>query len=364
MNRTLEDRGRLQLFSAARQGLSVTAQSLFTLAMAARTPQDLRKNQHALQLCVVHLVGHTMQHDRYIAGIVVIHGQSSGHCVVYWPAAPHALVLSEYASLQLAHAELNRIGALAANVKRLARQVAPDWAFEAITHHPDAARKAGVLDQLIQTPLGFYIRGAWVVAEFIRSFKVKHLAPTALADEIEQVVQEQIASDPLNWLAIVATSQSDASALLYRAPVQDLQRQTQAACNSAKTLDKYRVRRLDQGSSVWRGAWSFFSPLSGFINQAYELLLAARRYHLSGDARDAVDVGFMAAFFIIDLLMNFLPGPKVKKPGVPVGFSVARLHAAFSRMPRLRLARPGSLHRLTSPSPIVRFKALERFRSG
>lgn len=108
----------------------------------------------------------------------------------------------------------------------------------------------------------------------------------------------------------------------------------------------------------------FFSPLSGFINQAYELLLAARRYHLSGDARDAVDVGFMAAFFIIDLLMNFLPGPKVKKPGVPVGFSVARLHAAFSRMPRLRLARPGSLHRLTSPSPIVRFKALERFRSG
>ncbi|WP_460138429.1 hypothetical protein [Pseudomonas sp. H2_D07] len=61
----------------------MTAQSLFTLAMAARTPQDLRKNQHVLQLCVVHLVGHTMQHDRYIAGIVVIHGQSSGHCVVY-----------------------------------------------------------------------------------------------------------------------------------------------------------------------------------------------------------------------------------------------------------------------------------------
>ncbi len=212
----------MQLFSAARQGLSVTAQSLFTLAMAARTPQDLRKNPHALQLCVVHLVGHTMQHDRYIAGIVVIHDQNSGHCVVYWPAAPHALVLSEYASLQLAHAELNRIGALAANVKRLARQVAPDWAFEAITHHPDAARKATAVDQLLQTPLGFYICGAWVVAEFIRSFKVKHLAPTALADEIEQVVQEQIASDPLNWLAIVATSQSDASALLYRAPVQDL----------------------------------------------------------------------------------------------------------------------------------------------
>ena len=48
------------------------------------------------------------------------------------PDAPPALVLTEYGSLQQAHAALNRIGALADNVKTLARQVAPGWAFEAL----------------------------------------------------------------------------------------------------------------------------------------------------------------------------------------------------------------------------------------
>ena len=106
LNRALLTGVKHHLFAAIQRGLSAAAQSLFTTAMAARTPQDLLKAPYALQLHVVHLVGHTMLHDRYIAGIVLVHDKPSGLCVVYWPDAPHALVLTEYASLQQAHAEL------------------------------------------------------------------------------------------------------------------------------------------------------------------------------------------------------------------------------------------------------------------
>src|SRR5450830_609993 len=127
LNRALRAGAEYHLFCATLRGLTATAQSVFKTAMAARTPHDLLNNQHQLQLYVVHLVGHTMQHDRYIAGIVVVHDRRSELCLVYWPDAPSSLVLTEYGSLQRAHAELNRIGALPDNVKALARQVAPGW---------------------------------------------------------------------------------------------------------------------------------------------------------------------------------------------------------------------------------------------
>lgn len=129
LNRALQAGAAYHLFDAVQRGLTATAQSLFKTAMAARTPQDLSSSQPALQLYVVHLVGHTLQHDRYVAGIVAVHDPRTDLCVVYWPDAPPALVLTEYGSLQQAHAALNRIGALADNVKTLARQVAPGWAF-------------------------------------------------------------------------------------------------------------------------------------------------------------------------------------------------------------------------------------------
>ncbi|MFP3701671.1 hypothetical protein SB758_39975, partial [Burkholderia sp. SIMBA_013] len=59
---------------------------------------------------------------------------------------------------------------------------------------------------------------------------------------------EQIASDPQDWLAIVANPGCDAQALLYRGYVHELQRQTQAASYSNKALEEYRVRRLRDDS--------------------------------------------------------------------------------------------------------------------
>ncbi|MGC3547131.1 hypothetical protein ACPTFK_29955, partial [Pseudomonas aeruginosa] len=73
LNRALHAGFAHHLRCATHAGLTTPAQRVFSTAMAARTAQDLLKNQHELQLYVVHLVGHTMQHDRYIAGIVLVH---------------------------------------------------------------------------------------------------------------------------------------------------------------------------------------------------------------------------------------------------------------------------------------------------
>lgn len=362
LNRTLHVGVEHHLSCAIQQGLTANAQSVFNTAMAARTPQDLLKNQHELHLSVVHLVGHTMQHDRYVAGIVIVQDKRSGLCVVYWPAAPHAWVLTEYSSLQQAHAQLNRIGALPDNAKALARQVAPGWAFQAIAHHPDKVGEHvptfGFFDV---TSVFSLAKGIWRGGEFIRSFSIKHLEPTPLLDEIEKLILEQIASDPQDWLTVVITSHSNAQALLYRASLLELQRRTQAASHSGKALEEYRTRRLgEQSDTRTRALVGFFSPLFGMFNDFYELLLVARRYHRFGDARDAVDVGFMSAFLAIDLLLNFIPGPK------PAGVAAARatrssLRAALGRIHRLRMTAHSGFSRL-APSPVSQVKALERFR--
>ncbi|MGR3886287.1 hypothetical protein FW764_04825 [Pseudomonas sp. 1152_12] len=361
LHRTLQAGFAHHLFAATQRGLSANAQSVFNTAMAARTPQDLLKNKHELQLCVVHLVGHTLQHDRYIAGIVVVHDKRSGLCVVYWPEAEQATVLTEYASLQQAHDALNRIGALPENLKRLARQIAPGWAFEAISHHPANADEFGqVFSVLDATPTFFLVKGVWQGIEFIRSFRIKHLEPTALLDEIEAQTLEQIASDPQEWLAIVATSHSDAQALLYRASVLGLQRQAQAASRSGKALKDYRVHRLgEQSDTTKRRLVAFFSPLFGMFNDFYELLLVARRYHRFGDPRDAVDVGFMSGFMAIDLLSNFIPGPK-KVGGTATRGVRPSLRSALGRIHRLRMT-TSETPRL-APSPVTQLNALEHFR--
>lgn len=175
LNRALQEGAQMQLFSAARQGLTVQAQNIFSTAMAARTAGDLQIDGYSLKLSVVHLVGHTMEHDRYIAAIVVMHDQGSGQCVVYWPAAPPALVITEYASVQAAQAALNRLGALPGNVKTLARQVAPGWAFEAITHETD---NAGLHLAQVARLERFFFRGGVAQSGWVCSL-IQHQAPCA-----------------------------------------------------------------------------------------------------------------------------------------------------------------------------------------
>ncbi|MCT6985860.1 hypothetical protein, partial [Salmonella enterica] len=87
-------------------------------------------------------------------------------------------VLTEYGSLQQAHAALNRIGALADNVKTLARQVAPGWAFEALPQPPEGVdARAQAAKTLKAIPAFFMMKGIWRGIDFVRSFGIKHLEP-------------------------------------------------------------------------------------------------------------------------------------------------------------------------------------------
>ncbi|MGZ9705593.1 dermonecrotic toxin domain-containing protein [Pseudomonas sp. GNP013] len=358
LNRALQACFAQQLFSSVQEGLSVNDQCLFNTAMAARTSQDLLKNQHQLQLYVVHLVGHTMQHDRYIAGIVAVHDKRSGRCLVYWPKAPEGMVLTLYSCLQHAHTELNCIGALPDNARALARQVAPCWAFEAITHHPIRADERAQEFNMFDRVTFAMVNGVRQSKDFIRSFAIRHLEPTAVPEEIEQQTFEQIASDPQNWLALVATSHSNAQALLYRASLLARQRQTQAVSRSATELQSYRIRRIaERRNAALRNLVASSSSVIGWFIDVYELLLAARHYHRFGDSDDAIDVGFRTALIATDLLLSFLPGPR-RIGAVKPRTLQPTLRSALGQLKRWRM----TAQAVSAPSPVTRLNALERFQ--
>ncbi|WP_339455463.1 dermonecrotic toxin domain-containing protein [Pseudomonas sp. EA_65y_Pfl1_P120] len=355
LNRALRAGVEHHLFSAIQHGLSANAQSVFSTAMAARTPQDLMTNPHELHLHVVHLVGHTMQHDRYVAGIVVVQDKRSQLCVVYWPQAPLALVLTEYSNLEKAGAELNRLCALPDNLKTLARQVAPGWAFQAKHQSPFEPTAFNILDVL---PGSFLVRGIWRLTRLLR---VKHLEPSLLLDEIEEQALEQIASDPRDWLAIVATSNCNAQALLYHGKVHELQRQAQAASYSNKALKEYRIRRLRDGSlAKTRMVLSLFIPVLGVFSDIYELYVAARRYKRYGDPSDKRVLADTIKLLMVNLVMTFVPGPKVA--GV-AGASAIRsaLPPALGRIRRWRVEPSGGPR---SASSVRQLPALERFKTA
>ncbi|WP_395611275.1 dermonecrotic toxin domain-containing protein [Pseudomonas sp. B22129] len=352
LNRVLHTGAEYHLFCAVQRGLSANAQSVFSTAMAARTPQDLFKHKHELQLHVVHLVGHTMQHDRYVTGIVVVQDKRSQLCVVYWPQAPHALVLTEYAGLESARVALNRLGALPGNAKTLARQIAPGWAFQAGLTSFLEANAVSIFDVVLDTA---FVKGVWRLS---RALHVKHQEPSLSLDETEEQVLEQIASDPQDWLAIVASSNCDVQALLYRAHVHKLQRQAQAASYSNKALEEYRIRRLrDESIAKTRMVLSSFVPIIGMFSDIYEMYLAARRYQRTGDSRDKDVLANTIKFFMVGLVMTFIPGPQ--RAGRAATAVRSAMPPALRRLRRWRVE-PSSA---PAPAPSVReLPGLERFK--
>ena len=346
--RALQQRAEMQLYSAVQEGLSDEAQRLFTFAMAARSAGDLKADGFDVQLAVLRLVGVTLEQDRHIAGVLLFHDKPTGLCVVYWPTALASRVIVGYASLVEAERALNRLGALPDNLKILARQVAPGWESEALDRYP--GEDLGVSPrQRFSGRLGIVAMERVVswVAEF---FTVRHKVPAVAQDSVEAQIKEQIALLPQAWLAAVPTSGGNAMALLAHAQVFDLQRRTQAQSQSAQALQEYREQRLgEQHDATIRGVLSFV-PVLGIGASLYEMLLAARRYHFSGSAHDAVDVAFLTVLAFVDVLLTFAPGPK--------GASAAR--ASLAPVHRHQgFARAG-----LKVAPSRPLNLLERFRSS
>ena len=348
--RALQQRAQMQLYSAVRQGLSDKGQRLFTLAMAARSASDLKKDGFDVQLAVLRLMGATPEHDRHIAGLLFIHDTLSKLCVVYWPMAAASRVIVAYASLDEAEKALNLIGALPENQKALARQVAPGWEAQALAGYPD--QDLGVQPRIPHSlePVqpGLYRFVAMIVEFFLAPPKT----PAVDNESIEALIKEQIELQPEHWLAAAPTTCGNATALLAHAQVFELQRRTQAQSQSSQALEQYREQRLGaQHDATIRGLLSFI-PVLGVGVSLYEMLFAARRYHFSGSADDAVDVAFLTMIAFVDVLTSFGPSPK--------GARVSRV--ALGRLHRHQggtLATRAGLE----PSPIKPRHLLEHFQS-
>lgn len=348
--RALQQRAQMQLYSAARQGLGDKGQRLFTLAMAARSASDLKKEGFDVQLAVLRLMDVTPEHDRHIAGLLFIHDRLSKRCVVYWPMAAASRVIVEYASLDEAEKALNLIGALPENQKALARQVAPGWEAQALAGYPD--QDLGVHPRrpywLEPGQSGLY-RSVAIIVEFFLS---PHKKPAVDNESLEALIKEQIELQPEHWLAAAPTTSGNAMALLAHAQVFELQRRTQAQSQSSQALAQYREQRLgEQHSATFRGLLSFI-PVLGVGVSLYEMLLAARRYHFSGSAHDAVDVAFLTMIAFVDVLTSF--GPSAK------GARVSRV--ALGRLHRHQGFTLGTGAGL-KPSPIKPRQLLEHFQS-
>ena len=349
IDRATQQLARVQVYSAARQGLSTHGQSLFDTAMAARSQADLSNNGHPLSLGFVRLCGHTMAHDRHLAGLLVIIDQRSSRCLVYWPAALSHPVLAEYASVALAKIALNRAGASADTIRALAQRVAPGWEADALASYPGQglqARKTAVrLSRVVPAQVAGYavLKVYEAISRFVRSFKVKHTQPAAELSAIEAQIKEQIDAEPTDWLDIVPTSHSDAPALFAHARMLEVQQRARARATSSTVLAQYREQRLgEQWDSTVRGLLSFV-PVIGVGISLYDMLLAARRYHLSRQPEDAVDVAFLTLMAFVDVLTSFIPAARnVRVSSLRRGLNqLHRQGASLSRLPPA--ARPATL---------------------
>lgn len=348
--RALQERAQMQLYSAVRQGLGDKGQRLFTLAMAARSASDLKKDGFDVQLAVLRLMDVTPEHDRHIAGLLFIHDRLSKLCVVYWPMAAASRVIVAYASLDEAQKALNLIGALPENQKALARQVAPGWEAQALAGYPN--EDLGVQPRMPHSfepgQPGLYRFVAMMVEFFLAPPK----KPALDNESIEALIKKQIESQPEQWLAAAPTRYGNAMALLAHAQVFELQRRTQAQSQSSQALEQYREQRLGEQRDATIRAMLSFVPVLGIGINLYEMLLAARRYHFSGSAHDAVDVAFLTMIAFVDVLTSFGPAPK--------GARVSRV--ALARLHRHQGFTLGTRAGL-KPSPIKPRHLLEHFQS-
>ncbi|MGY2274382.1 MULTISPECIES: dermonecrotic toxin domain-containing protein [Pseudomonas] len=364
IDRASEQLAQQQLFSAARQGLSEAAQNLFTTAIKARNSVDLRCNGQHATLGFVRLRGYTLLHDRHISGVLVITDQVSQLCLVYWPTAVGFAVLSEFPHWTQARVALNREGASAQSVKVLSNLVAPGWETEALASYPGYAPSVAKND----TPLINFARkqlpgyGVLSIYEalrrFIRTFDIKHAVAAAEPQVIEAQIKEQIAAAPDGWLDIVSSPHCDALALLAHGRMLEIQHRAHARANTSATLAQYRQQRLgEQWDATVRGLLSFI-PVIGVGISVYEMLLAARRFHLSRRPEDAVDVAFITLMTLVDVLTSVLPGAKHAKPGAALGRGALR--AGLRHLHRRQALASNAL---VLPQPLARpLKTLERFK--
>ena len=362
VERPLGQQARLAMFSATQQGLSAAGQRLFAHALAARVPQDLHKDGHALQLCCVHLAALTLKQPRHVTGLLLIHDLTSATTLLYWPRVKGHAPLTEHANLTMAMQVLMEVAARPENRAALALQIAPGWEEEALASYPvPVSPLPWTLDwrsaaQHVNVPFAQPLIASlmWAYKGIKRWFALRRQQPATTLAEIEREIGEQIEQDPRQWLGVTRTTGSDMLRILAHGQLLGLHREVRAMANSRRALQDYRQLRLDEQSAARaRGLLSFIPGVSIGVN-LYELLLAARRAHHSGDPADAVAAGFAAWVLVADVALSW----------VPQGKASPRLGTLLSKVRRRQRGLGGGFGDLGLPVPGRTFKGLDGFKTS
>jgi len=319
--RLVRQRARMELFSARQQGLSDWAAEVFERALGAECTADLRNERLDLELHFVTFAGRAFARARHVGNVVAIHDKISGRTLIYLPGAPHEQVLTEHTDLATAQQALVNIGRAPQRVADIVQRLAPGWEAEAIEGYP-AEQDPEAGSRLLEParddhlPIGLAPVGANPIST-IRSTSLLTVVSSWWTSEpeqpvpdhaaLEKEVRREIAETPQHWLRLRKTQRCDLSRMLAHAFVLRAQQRARTVSNSARQLSQLReLREREERSAYWLRVLSVVPVVSIGVN-VRETAVALRRFHRSGDPRDALELFKAAHMTLVDAVLTFYP---------------------------------------------------------
>lgn len=327
--RLVRQRAHMELFSARQQGLSDWAAEVFEKALNAEFVADLRTEQVELELHCVTFAGRTFARARHVGNAVAIHDKLSGRALVYLPGAPHEQVLTEHIDLAAAQRALVKVEQASQRVADIVQRLAAGWEAEVIEGYPveqgpGAACSTGQLPlpaervPLVLTPLGIDPVSTLNSVALVKAIKSwwssesEQAVPDPMA--LEKEVRREVAENPGHWLSLRKIQRCDLSLILAHALVLRAQQRARSISNSARQLAQIcELREREQRSAYWLRVLSVVPVVSIAVN-TYEAAVALRRFHRSGDPRDAFELFKAAHMTLVDAVLTFSPARLASRP--------------------------------------------------
>ncbi len=320
--RLVRQRARLELCSARQQGLSDWAAEVFERALGAEFAVDLRNERVELELYFVTFAGRAFARARHVGNAVVIHDKLCARALVYLPGAPHEQVLTEHADLAAAQRALVKIEQAPQRLADIAQRLAAGWEAEVIEGYPaeqdpGAARSTRLAplrdDRALRVlkPLGVDSVATLNPTSLFKAVKSWWTSepeqPVADSVALEKEVKREVAENPEHWLRLKKTQRSDLSLILAHAFVLRAQQRARLLSNSSRQLSQTReLREREQRSAYWLRVLSVVPVVSVVVN-VHDTAVALRRFHRSGDPRDAFELFKAAHMALVDVVLTLSP---------------------------------------------------------
>ncbi|WP_248797925.1 dermonecrotic toxin domain-containing protein [Pseudomonas sp. MWU13-2105] len=326
--RLVRQRAHMELFGARQQGLSDWAAEVFAMALNAEFVADLHNEHVELELYFVTFAGRAFARARHVGNAVAIHDKLSGRTLVYLPGAPHEQVLTEHTDLAAAQRALVEVERASQRVADIVQRLAAGWEAEVIEGYPaeqgPAACSTGLLPlpeervPLVLTSLGIEPVSTLNSVALVKAIKSwwssesEQAVPDPVA--LEKEVRREVAENPGHWLRLKKTQRCDLSLILAHALVLRAQQRARSISNSARQLAQIReLREREQRSAYWLRVLSVIPVVSIAVN-TYETAVALRRFHRSGDPRDAFELFKAAHMTLLDAVLTFSPARLAGRP--------------------------------------------------